>query len=129
MTKNSTSADKAIPTALADDGGMDWAAFDALTDAEVEAAARSDPDTRPVDRPMSPKARRVGLHGVIRRRLKLSLDEFAARYRIPAETVHGWERGTILPDAAAKAYVLLINADPDGVAAALERAAPAQAAE
>ena len=100
-----------------------------MTEEEVMAAALSDPDAQPLSEERLSRMRRVGLHGVIRRRLKLSLDEFAARYRIPAETVQGWERGTIVPDAAAKTYVLLIDADPEGVAATLAKERPKAAAE
>ena len=108
----------------------DWARVDALTDEEIAAAVARDPDAAPIDRQRSKSARRVGLHGVVRFRLRLSLEDFAARYHIPADTVWGWERGTIEPDAAAKTLVALIAADPDGVAATLaKQLVPAQAVE
>ena len=122
MSKTPTSLPIAKPGASPDDGGVDWAAFDAMTDDEVMAAALADPDAQPLTDAQLATARRVGLHGVIRFRLKLSVAEFAARYRVPEDVVMGWERGTITPDAVAKAYVQLINADPEGVAAALARA-------
>ena len=99
---------------------MDWAAFDALTDNEVEQAALADPDARPMSDEQLQRARRVGLAGALRFRLKLSLEEFALRYHIPVETVRGWERGTIEPDVVALAYLNVIAADPEGVAKTLE---------
>lgn len=100
---------------------MDFAAFEALTDEEIAAAARSDSDTRAPSKPVSANARRVGLHGVIRLRLGLTLEEFEVRYHIPAATRLAWERGTLEPDAPARALLALIAAAPEGVAAALAR--------
>ncbi len=55
----------------------------------------------------------------IRRRLKLTVEQFAERYRIPAETVRAWEAGTASPDAVAEAYLRVIALRPAEVAAAL----------
>ena len=129
MSKTPISPDSTVPPGMADDGGMDWGALDALTDANIAAAARSDPDTRPIDRPVSPDARRTGLAGVIRLRLRLTHVEFEARYRVPAATLEAWERGLATPDATTQAYLALIAADPDGVAATLARERQATAAE
>ena len=57
----------------------------------------------------------------IRRRLKISLDEFAARYRIPIDTLRAWEDGSERPDAVAEAYLLAIARAPEAIAAALVR--------
>ena len=130
MSKSTTLSkpDKPMPPEF-DDGGMDWAAFEAMTDADIAAAALTDPDTRPVDKSLGPNARRVGLHGVIRLRLRLTHDEFATRYHVPADTLHDWERGRATPDPIAAAYLVLIDADPDGVAETLARQQQAAAAE
>ena len=106
-------------------GKTDWAALDAMTDAEAEANARADPDALPSDRPthrMAPIKR-------LRLALRLSVDDFAARYNIPPATLSAWERHTATPDSIAQAYIALITADPEGVAATVARAAPADAAE
>lgn len=55
----------------------------------------------------------------IRRRLKLTIEQFAERYRIPAEMVRAWEAGTATPDAVAEAYLKVIAVRPDEVATAL----------
>jgi putative transcriptional regulator len=57
-----------------------------------------------------------------RRRLKLTVEEFAARYRLPVETLRAWETGTAAPDAIAEAYLLAIASEPEMVAEALEKA-------
>lgn len=106
---------------------MDWSAFDSLTGAEVEAAALTDPDARPLTEEQLKRARRVGLHGSLRFKLKLGREEFARRYCVPIDTLCGWERGTIEPDAVALAYLRLIEADPDGVARVLAKPLPAAA--
>ena len=55
----------------------------------------------------------------IRRRLKLTVEQFAERYCIPAELVRSWETGTATPDTVAEAYLRVIAAQPAEVAAAL----------
>ena len=121
MNKKPTTAD-GDPTVAPppDDGGMDWAALAAMTDAEVEAAARADPDAQPMSDDRLGRARRVGLAGSLRFKLKLGRDEFCRRYRIPLGVLRGWERGTIEPDVVALAYLNVIAADPEGVAKTLE---------
>jgi putative transcriptional regulator len=108
---------------------MDWAAFDALTDDEVEAAALADPDAQPLTEVQLRRGRRVGLAGTIRFKLKLSREDFSIRYHIPLETVRAWERGTMEPDAVALAFLHVIATDPDGVARVLAKQGSALAAE
>ena len=56
---------------------------------------------------------------IIRRALRLSQEEFAARYRIPVGTLRDWEQGRYEPDAAARAYLHVIAREPDMVRRAL----------
>jgi putative transcriptional regulator len=114
-TPTSSASSESKPVGF-DDGGMDFAAFEALSENEIAAAATSDPDTRAPDKDVSLRARRVGLHGVIRLRLGLTFQEFEARYHIPATTLLAWERGALEPDAVARALIAIIAADPSGVA-------------
>lgn len=66
----------------------------------------------------------------IRRRLKLTIAEFAERFQIPAELVTAWEDGSAAPDAAAETYLRIIAHDPEHVATVLAAgAAPSRAAE
>ena len=54
-----------------------------------------------------------------RRRLKLTVEQFGERYRIPVETLRAWVAGTATPDAVAEAYLLVIARAPEAVADAL----------
>jgi putative transcriptional regulator len=59
----------------------------------------------------------------IRKRLKLTQKEFAARYRIPVATLRDWEQGRRVPDAPARALIAAIREEPEAVRRALKRAA------
>jgi hypothetical protein len=54
-----------------------------------------------------------------RRRLKLTVEEYAERYRIPAELQRAWEAGTAKPDAVAEAFMLAIAREPELMAKVL----------
>jgi putative transcriptional regulator len=56
---------------------------------------------------------------VIRRALRLTQEEFSARYKIPLGTLRDWEQGRSEPDQPARAYLKVIAADPRRTAAAL----------
>src|SRR5260370_41152890 len=56
----------------------------------------------------------------IRHSLQLTQEEFAARYRIPLGTLRDWEQGRSEPDQPARAYLMVIAHDPEGVRLALE---------
>jgi putative transcriptional regulator len=59
----------------------------------------------------------------IRRKLKLTQQEFAARYRIPVATLRDWEQGRRVPDAPARALIAAIRAEPEVIRRALKRTA------
>jgi len=100
-----------------------WKRLRNMTDAEVEAAARSDPDNPPRSKEQLAKARRVPRVKTLRRALGLTQEEFAAQYHIPLGTLRDWEQGRSEPDQPAKAYLRVIAHDPAGVLKALQRAA------
>ena len=99
---------------------FDWSAVDALTDEEIHAAAMADPDARPMTDEEWAAAPRVPRIVTIRRALKLSQEEFAARYHIPVGTLRDWEQGRKEPDAAARAFLRVIASEPEIVRRALE---------
>lgn len=101
----------------------DWARIDAMTDEEAEANALGDPDSFPAQNAI-PAAR----SRVIRTRLGLTQEEFAARYHIPLGTLRDWEQHRSEPDQAAQAYLKVIAKEPEMVARALAegRAAAAE---
>ena len=94
----------------------DWQALAAMTDAEVVAAALTDPDNLPRTAEQLARAKRRPRVFVIRRALQLSQDAFAARFQIPLGTLRDWEQGRTEPDQAAKAYLKVIAADAEFVA-------------
>ena len=57
-----------------------------------------DPDARPFTPEVLANIRRVPRIRTLRRALGLTLEEFAARYRIPLGTVRDWEQGRSEPD-------------------------------
>jgi putative transcriptional regulator len=94
-----------------------------MTDAEVEAAAKSDPDNPPRSKAQLAKMRRVPRVKTLRRALGLTQEEFAVRFHIPLGTLRDWEQGRSEPDQPARAYLRVIAHDPAGVVKALRTAA------
>jgi putative transcriptional regulator len=91
-----------------------------MTEEEVEAAAWADPDARPFTDEERAKAKRVPRIKTLRRALRLTQEEFAARYKIPLGTLRDWEQGRSEPDQPARAYLHVIAHDPEGVRRALQ---------
>jgi transcriptional regulator with XRE-family HTH domain len=52
---------------------------------------------------------------IIRRAFGLTQEQFAACFRIPIGTIRDWEQGISEPDAAARAYLIVIATDPIAV--------------
>jgi putative transcriptional regulator len=101
--------------------GTDWERVNAMTDEEVLAAALSDPDAQPITLGTDEEMAKIGLHRIVntrklRDRLGLTQEEFAAKYRIPVGTLRDWEQGRKFPDAPARAYLTVIEKDPNAVA-------------
>jgi putative transcriptional regulator len=98
----------------------DWRAFDALSEADRHQAALSDVDAPPATEAQLARARRVPSVRALRKMLKLTQEEFAARFHLPLGTVRDWEQGAHRPDKAAQVLLTVIARDPDAVARALE---------
>ena len=60
----------------------------------------------------------------IRRRLRLTQDEFSRRFGIPQGTLRDWEQGRRRPEGPARAFLLVIQHEPKAVERALARAMP-----
>ncbi|MEO8714320.1 MAG: type II toxin-antitoxin system MqsA family antitoxin [Acetobacteraceae bacterium] len=58
----------------------------------------------------------------IRRKLKLTQSEFAARFAFSLSAVREWEQGRRRPEQAARTLLLVIARDPDVVVQALAAA-------
>jgi putative transcriptional regulator len=97
----------------------DWAALRAMTDEQINAAALADPDNPPITPDRQARLKRVPQVKVMRRALRLTQEEFSARFRIPLGTLRDWEQGKAEPDQAARAYLTVIARDPEAVRKAL----------
>lgn len=93
-----------------------------MTPAEIEAAARSDPDARPFTAAELARLKHTPRTKLIRRALGVTQAQFAARFRIPLGTLRDWEQGAAMPDQAARAYLTVIARNPEAVAEALRPA-------
>ncbi|MEH1778765.1 MAG: helix-turn-helix domain-containing protein [Nostoc sp.] len=91
-----------------------------MTEEEIHAAAISDPDARPMTEAELRNARRVPRVKTMRRALKLTQEEFSARYHIPLGTLRDWEQGRTEPDQTAQAYLKVIAANPQAIYEALQ---------
>ena len=100
----------------------DWSAADAMTDEEIRAAALSDPDAQPLTEEQLRHFKPQPRVKVLRRVLGLSQGEFSEQFRIPIGTLRDWEQGRKEPDAAARAYLVVIARNPDAVRKALSSA-------
>ena len=98
----------------------DWAALDAMTEDEINAAALADPDNPPITPERQARLKRIPQVKVMRRALGLTQEEFSARFRIPLGTLRDWEQGKVEPDQAARAYLTVIARDPEAVRKALK---------
>jgi putative transcriptional regulator len=113
-----------LPEPLRDEDIMtktkhDWRRADAMTENEIHAAALADPDAQPLTPERLARMRRTPQVRIIRRALGLSQEEFATRFHIPLGTLRDWEQGRKDPDAAARAYLVVIGRNPTAVAEAL----------
>jgi putative transcriptional regulator len=99
----------------------DWRRADAMSEDDVHAAALADPDAQPLTPERLAHMKRTPQVKVIRRALGLSQEEFAARFRIPLGTLRDWEQGRKDPDAAARAYLVVIGRNPSAVSEALRQ--------
>jgi putative transcriptional regulator len=99
----------------------DWSRLDTMTEAERHAAALADPDAQPLTPDDMARMKRTPQVKVIRRAMRLSQDEFSARFHIPIGTLRDWEQGRKEPDAAARAYLKVISRNPTAVIDALEQ--------
>ena len=101
----------------------------AMTEDEIVAAALADPDNPPSSPERDARLRPVPRTKSMRRALRLTREEFAARYRIPLSTIQDWEEERSEPDQTARAYLAVIRADPEGVARLLDGGPKRAAAE
>ncbi len=98
----------------------DWARLRRMTDEEVEAAAVSDPDAQPMSEDELARTFRPHDLSRMRRRMGLTQVAFARRFQINLRALQDWEQGRRVPEDVARAYLRVIERNPDAVTAALE---------
>ena len=101
----------------------DWSRFDAMTPEERHDAALADPDAQPLTDADMARMKPTAQVQILRRAFGLTQEEFSGRFRIPLGTLRDWEQGRKEPDAATRAYLVVIARDPEAVRRALEPAA------
>jgi DNA-binding transcriptional regulator YiaG len=89
-----------------------------MTEEQVSAAARRDPDARPMPDKEFWRARRIPRIKTLRRAPALTQEEFAARFRLARCAIGN--RAARSPTSRRVAYLTVIARDPDGVRRAIE---------
>lgn len=115
MSKTGTTRVTVKPGDPRPTGSTDWVRLDAMTDEEVVAAARSDPDAKPLPPEQLATMRRVSRVKVLRQRLGMTQAEFAEAFHLPITTLRDWEQRRSTPDAPARALLLAIERDPEAM--------------
>jgi putative transcriptional regulator len=90
----------------------DWTRVNAMTEAQVTAAALSDPDAKPLTSAQLAKLRRVSRVKAVRQRLGMTQEAFARAFHLPISTLRDWEQHRSKPDAPARALLLAIERNP-----------------
>lgn len=113
MSKTDTTRVTVKPGEPLPRGDTDWAQLEALTDEEVIAAARSDPNAQLLNPEQLATMRRVSRVKVLRQRLGMTQAEFAQAFHLPITTLRDWEQRRSTPDAPARALLLAIERNPE----------------
>ncbi len=95
------------------------ARLEAMTDEEIEAAARSDPDAQPLTAAELAQFERTLNLKDIRAKLGLTQKEFAETFHLSLSAVRDWEQGRFIPDRAARTLLKVIAYNPEAVKEAL----------
>ena len=97
-----------------------WRRADAMTEEEIHAAALADPDAQPVTPERLEANETDAASEGHPPRARPVAGGFAARFHIPLGTLRDWEQGRKEPDAAARAYLVVIARNPSAVSKALQ---------
>jgi len=90
--------------------------IEAAKEAHAIARGEADPSTYRIHVPYEVNVK------ALRRKLGLSQDQFALDYGFTPARVRDWEQGRSKPDGAVRAYLLVIEREPEAVARALRAA-------
>jgi putative transcriptional regulator len=95
--------------------GIDRAKFDATSEDDIRRHMIEDGE----DSKREINARDIFSPQVIRKRLSLSQEQFAAALRIPLEMLRNWEQGRQAIDPAARSLLMIVARNPEAALAAL----------
>lgn len=109
-----------------ENGHTNWARLETMTPEAALQNALDDPDSQPLPPELRAKLRRVPNPRAIRASIGLTQEAFARRFQIALGTLRDWEQGVRMLDSTAKAYLRVIEANPDAVVAALNGESPAR---
>lgn len=96
----------------------DWDRVNAMSEEEIWANAMSDPDNPPFDEAELNAEWAAHIRG-LRESTGLTQMSFSDQFRIPLGTLRDWEQGVSRPDAAARAYLQVIERETEAVLRAL----------
>jgi putative transcriptional regulator len=99
----------------------DWARLAAMTEEEIEANALADEDNPPFTDEELARMQPVLCPRDVRRRLRLTQEEFSTRFQLPIGTIRDWEQGKKKPDSAARILLRIIDRNPEAVIQALKQ--------
>jgi len=108
--------DPANPPRLSDEERV---RLDAMTEAEMHAAALADPDNPPLTEAELQRLERVPNLKAVREKLGLTQKEFAVTFQLSLSAVRDWEQGRFVPDQAARTLLKVIAHNPEAVKEAL----------
>jgi putative transcriptional regulator len=111
MSSENTNDEPALKT--------DWVRLEAMSGEEALRNALNDPDSVPLTPEQRSRLRRVPNPQAIRLAMGLTQEQFARRFEIALSTLRAWEQHTLIPDSTAKAYLRVIERNPDAVIEAL----------
>ena len=91
-------------------GKTDWKRLHNMTEKEITAAAKSDPDNPPMTkaeiarlRPRFPQVKKI------REELGMTQEEFASCFSLSLAVVRDWEQQRCIPDQAARSLLLIVE--------------------
>jgi putative transcriptional regulator len=91
------------------------ARLNAMTDAEITAAAAGDADNPPLTADELARLEAAAVVRSVRARTGLSQDRFAKAYRISVGRLRDLEQGRTRADSALLAYLAVIDQEPEAV--------------
>ena len=100
----------------ADPPKVDRVRMAATTEEDIARHGREDGEP---EEPLTTAAILVVPAATVRKQLGLTQPDFAALIGVPVGTVRNWEQGRVVPDAAARALLVILHREPNAAVRAL----------